>query len=605
MIKNINYHIREINIRTKFLISISVVLFFIIIFNIFGIQILSGEHYNRVALDNRTRHTYILPERGLIYDRNNNLIVYNETHFKPYVLLNDISGYSGNYKKRRLAFLDFLKNVENLSSVNLDYIDVDSVLKNNGFEYLDIFNSEHYQKILKIQGLDGLVIKTNAKRKYSLGEEMFFPIGYVGLSSKNDLSEYVDIDLKMNNIIGKQGLEKYYNRLLHGENGVKESLISASGREIKSFIKKQPKSGNSIVLSIDSNLQKYAYDLLGDNNGVVVVSNVNTGEVLTYVSKPSANSNDFINGISKEKYDYILKSKDNIMLDRVAMGLYPPASTIKQYVAYAGLLGGFITADEKMKTSGTYTINGSHFRDWVRWGHGEVDLKRSLSRSVDYYYYKIGHNMGINFMHDVLSLFGFGKKVNFPEIVQSVGILPSDYWKMKKYGEPFYAGEIVNVAIGQGQILSTPIQMLNAISIMVNNGVIMDFTFLKRDYPKIIDQVELDSSYLDVIKDGLYNAVNDKDGTARAVRDYTDVKVAGKTGTAQVFSTRGEVDYENEEVEKELRDHALFVGFAPFDKPEIAIVVVVENSGGGGSVAAPIAGQVIDYYFNKEKWWKK
>mgnify|MGYP001463000619 CR=1 FL=1 len=605
MIKNIDYQVREINKRSRFLVLISLLLFFIVGFNVFKIQVLSSKKYQEIAMNNIKKEEYIVPERGEIYDRDGKKLVSNEIIYKPEILLEEIKGYGGSYNSRKKSLEVFFKQIEDRVGKLSTEINYDDILKKPSFLKIDIFNREDYKKINSLAYIDGLTISPYIERVYNYGDDLFFPIGYASKVSKSDLIEYKDINLRMNNIIGKSGLEKYFNESLHGANGIKEKRLSASGRVVDSFVKKQPMRGKDIKLSIDADLQKKILSLVDGEKGAISVMNVNTGEILAYASFPSVDPNMFVRGMSSKEYNEIVKSDNKLMLDRVADGVYPPASTIKQYMAYAVLLGEYFKVDETMKTSGTYRVGDSVFRDWIRWGHGEVDLKRSLSRSVDYFYYKFGHEMGIDFIHDVLSMFGYGKSPKIKEKETSSGILPSNKWKIKNYGERFYAGEVITISIGQGQFLATPLQMMHSLSVLINGGKSVEMTFQKRDKSIFYDEYEMNDEYLNVIKQGLYDVVNTKDGTGRAVRDFTDVVVAGKTGTAQVFSTKGEVDYENEEIEKELRDHAYFVAFAPFENPEIAISVVIENGGGGGTVAAPIAGKIIDYYFNGESYVEK
>ncbi len=604
MLKNNDYEIRKINSRTKVLIFITFVLFSIITARVIYIQFVKGDELKKTAENNIKRVQYISPERGDIYDINNNPIAINKNIYSLYLIKENINGYKGGYTIRQEVLKSFIYSLSSLIEIeNKDNL-YEKIKNKPSFIEIPIKNNLTEKELSKIiENMDfykGLLVKTEKVRNYPDNDLFFHITGYVSRTSKSDLDFYKDINLLSNDYIGKIGIEKYFNKELYGVIGEKEIKINADGRIKSQKIIHNSEKGKDIYLTIDKDIQSIAKNEM-KHKGAVVAINVKTGDIIAYYSNPSYDPNNFINGISHSEMK-LLNSSNSPLMDRVIQANYPPASTIKPFIGLAALTGKYITADENVKSGPYYQIGTHKFRDWVRWGHGDTDMIKSISRSVDVYYYRLGHKMGVDYMHDYLNNFYFGKKIPFSyKKNQSEGLLPNNKWKQKYFNEPFYAGEEVIIAIGQGQFLVTPLQLAYATKVLVNGGNAYELNFIKDKEPNLVDKIYLDKEHVDVIKKGMWEVVNGKRGTASAIKKLSKYELSGKTGTAQVFSTKGEIDYENEDMPENLRDHGLFIGFAPFDDPEIAIAVITEHAGSGSEFAAPIAAKIMNAYLEKKQ----
>ncbi|RUM78055.1 MAG: penicillin-binding protein 2, partial [Candidatus Thioglobus sp.] len=401
--------------------------------------------------------------------------------------------------------------------------------------------------------------------------------------------------------------------LLHGTSGKKQIERNVTGRVIDTQIIKAAENGKDLYLSIDLDLQIKAESLLEGKRGSIVVVDVKNGEVLALVSTPTYNPNWFVNGISHKDYQILQTSKDIPQLNRAIQGLYPPGSTVKPMVALAGLEEGVITNQSKTYCPGYYKLPNvkRKFNDWKRSGHGVVDVKDALAQSCDVFFYDLANNMGIDVIHDNLSLFNFGSKTGIDIPGERGGILPSKAWKKINRNEPWYRGETLIAGIGQGFMTSSPLQLAVATAALANKGQIFQPKLLKniRSPNQPIKEVEKGShaqipikniqNWEDVIE-GMRQTIYAPKGTARRLNKGLTYTLAGKTGTAQVFGLDAEEQYIAEKLDERLRDHALFTGFAPVENPQIAIAVIVENAGSGSSKAAPLAREVLDVYFKKK-----
>jgi penicillin-binding protein 2 len=413
--------------------------------------------------------------------------------------------------------------------------------------------------------------------------------------------------------VGKVGIEKQYETLLHGTSGKKQIERNVTGRVIDTQIIQAAENGKDLYLSIDLDLQIKAESLLKGKRGSIVVVNVKNGEVLALVSTPTYNPNWFVNGISHKNYQILQTSKDIPQLNRAIQGLYPPGSTVKPMVALAGLEEGVITNHSKTYCPGYYKLPNvkRKFNDWKRSGHGVVHVKDALAQSCDVFFYDLANNMGIDVIHDNLSLFNFGSKTGIDIPGERGGILPSKAWKKINRNEPWYRGETLIAGIGQGFMTSSPLQLAVATAALANKGQIFQPKLLKniRSPNQPIKEVEKGShaqipikniqNWEDVIE-GMRQTIYAPKGTARRLNKGLTYTLAGKTGTAQVFGLDAEEQYIAEKLDERLRDHALFTGFAPVENPQIAIAVIVENAGSGSSKAAPLAREVLDVYFEKQ-----
>lgn len=564
------------------------------------LQVTEYEHYRTQADDNRVMLVPEPPPRGLIYDRNGVILADN----RPIHSLTITPERVENLE----TLFDDLREV-----VELDEEDVQAFkqkLKEYRRPYQSItlksqLSDEEWARLsVDLYRWEGVQVEAQLTRYYPLGEAFAHAVGYVGRITAKDL-ETVDRQAYQGSLfIGKTGVEGFYEEALHGETGLRKVEVNARGRIMGEIERQNPVPGEDVHLYMDARLQQYAYDLLENYNGAVVALEPSTGGVLAMVSKPGFDPNLFVRGISFKDYSELRESKRLPLFNRALRGGYPPASTIKPFMALAGLENGFSTWDELFLAKGYYQINpnGRRYRDWKRDGHGWINLERSIIESVDTYYYQLAHKMGITPIHTFLSKFGFGKGVILDQNGASSGLLPSNEWKRAKYKEPWYPGDSVNVGIGQGFMVATPLQIASATSVIANRG-----TWLA---PRMAEQVgagapEFDGDTQHKIKlkqpgnwekmvGTMEKVVTDSKGTARRLKG-AGYRIAGKTGTGQVFSLLEDQEYEADKLEKRLHDHALFIGFAPADNPKIAVFAIFEN-GGSSSKPADLTKALFDAY---------
>ena len=414
--------------------------------------------------------------------------------------------------------------------------------------------------------------------------------------------------------IGKVGLERYYEDLLHGNVGHQSIEVNVQGRVLRVLEKKAPTPGNDLVLSLDAELQVVAEDAMADFTGAVVAMIPDTGEILAMASMPTYDPNLFVHGISVKDYAGLRDSDEQPLFNRALAGQYPPGSTLKPFVALAGLEHKAVGHQEKIDCEGYYLLPNEErkYRDWKKEGHGSLSIEHALAESCDVFFYEMSYRLGIDNMHSFLQQFGFGDRTGIDTIGEQTGLLPSREWKKRTRQKIWFPGETLIAGIGQGYVLTTPLQLASATSTMSMRGLSLTPHLLKEiryaasDIKERIDisarRVELNKQvHWQNIIDGMVKVVHGPRGTARATGYRLDYVMAGKTGTAQVFGIAQDEEYDEETVEEKLRDHALFIAFAPQDKPEIAVAVIAENGGHGSGVAAPIARKVINAWFKKRQ----
>ena len=580
----------------------------VLILRLFNLQITHYDYYTEEALGNQMRTLPITPTRGKIFDRNGKVLATNQlaykltltpenlTHDEAKTLLtleqlgfindNDIKAYHKNRKR--------YKKFHNIP------------LKHN-------FRETHVAKFLVSNQFAGVEIEPYFHRTYPYNDSSVHAIGYVSRMNKRDKEIYDKKNYLGTSFVGKTGIEKQYETLLHGINGVKQIERNVTGRVIDTKIIQPPEAGQDLYLSIDLDMQQKAESLLHGKRGSIVVIDVTNGEVLTLVSTPIYNPNWFVNGISHKNYNQLQTSKDIPQLNRAIQGLYPPGSTVKPMVALAGLEEGVITKHSKVFCPGYYKLPNvkRKFNDWKRTGHGLVDMKDSIAQSCDVFFYRLADKMGIDSLHDNLTFFNFGSKTGIDIPGEHGGILPSKTWKKINKDEPWYRGETLIVGIGQGFMTSSPLQLAVATAALANKGrlfqpkilknIRLPNQLIKEASQKVYTQIPIKNiqNWEDVIE-GMRQTIYAPKGTARRLNKGLTYTLAGKTGTAQVFGLDAEEQYIAANLDERLRDHALFTGFAPVNNPKIAIAVIVENAGSGSSKAAPLAREVLDVYFKKQ-----
>jgi penicillin-binding protein 2 len=456
--------------------------------------------------------------------------------------------------------------------------------------------------------LPGVVVDVMPVREYIFGEKMAHILGYVGEISRSELERDVSGDYKPGDVVGKYGIEKYMGKHLKGESGGEQVEVDAAGRELNVLGKIDPVPGYNVVLTIDSYLQNIAWNALEGKTGSIIVMDPRDSSVLVMVSRPSFDPNLFNRGISMDNWGKLLNNPLHPMENRAISGQYPPGSTYKLIVAAAALEEGLITPETSLFCGGTFKLGNRIFRDWKKGGHGQISLHRAIVESCDVYFYNLGKLVGVTELAEYARGFGFGAKTRLGFPGEKRGLIPTKEWKLNNFGEPWQIGETICLSIGQGFILVTPIQLLNAYCALANGGTLYipkivkrietaEGQFVKEFDPVIKSHIPVSKKNIEVLKQALWGVVNEKGGTGQALK-RKERDVCGKTGTAQVIGLPQEDNGVREEkTQYNLKDHALFVCFAPYKNPEVAVIVVVEHGGHGGSAAAPIARKVIDGYF--------
>ncbi len=587
-------------------IAFILILTIILISRVFNLQINNYEYYTEESLGNQMRTLPITPTRGDIFDRNGKILATNQLAYRLTLTpekTKDIVKTLLALKERKFindkdiaAFKKYRGRYKNFHSIPLKHKlsekQVAEFLVNNPFIGIDIEPYFH--------------------RVYPNGASSVHVVGYVSRMNKKDKSFYNKEDYLGTSFVGKTGIERQYETLLHGKNGKKQIERNAAGRVVNTEIIQESKTGVDLYLSIDLDMQKKAESLLKGRRGSIVAIDATNGEVLVMVSTPIYNPNWFVNGISHKDYKQLQTSKDIPQLNRAIQGLYPPGSTVKPMVALAGLEQGLITAHSESYCPGFFKLPNvkRKFNDWKRSGHGVVNVKDSIAQSCDVFFYELANKMGIDNLHDGLELFNFGKKTGIDIPGERGGILPSKAWKKINKNEPWYHGETLITGIGQGFMTTSPLQLAVSTAALANKGVIFQPKILKsmqvsgevikevvRGYSKQIPIKDI-HNWENVI-DGMKRTIYSPKGTGRRLNKKLSYTLAGKTGTAQVFGLDAEEQYIAANLDERLRDHALFTGFAPIESPKIVIAVIVENAGSGSAKAAPLAKKVLDIYFKK------
>ncbi|MEW8627770.1 MAG: penicillin-binding protein 2 [Candidatus Thiodiazotropha sp.] len=574
----------------------------VLVGRLFFLQVENHEHFTTLSQDNRVKLEPLPPTRGLIFDRNGAILAQNLPAYSLEIIPE---------KTKDLA--ETIAQIGEIISITEDDIQRFHRLRKQRrrFDSIPIRVRLQEDEVARIavhrHRFPGVDVKATLLRDYPQGLHTAHLLGYVGRINEKELQLIDTSNYSGTDFIGKNGVEKSYESLLHGDVGLQQVEVNAKGRVLRVLENQPPEPGNNLQLFLDMRLQSTALEALGEYNGAVVAIDVETGGVLTLVSKPGYNPNLFVEGISSRDYRALEASPDNPLFNRAIRGQYPPGSTVKPFIGLAGLEYDVVGFHQETYCPGYYQLPGKDhkYRDWKKWGHGKVDMAKGIIESCDVYYYELARTLGIDRLYEFLTGFGFGIPSRVDLDGELSGLMPSREWKQSKRREPWYPGETLIVGIGQGYFLATPLQLASATATLANRGhrirprvvaTIEDSDGVKRDSPLIEDVLhQLDPEHWDQVIDAMTQVVEGQRGTARSI--YTsNYRIAGKTGTAQVFSIKQDEEYDEETVAKRKRDHALFIAFAPVESPKIAIAVVVENGGHGGSVAAPIAREVMDRY---------
>lgn len=605
--KNHQREIFHFQLRLVVGIGFLSVLLAILLMRFVYLQVARHSYYQTLSESNRIAVVPIVPNRGLILDRNGVVLAHN------------YSGYTLEINQNKTA--DIEATINDLSTLvaitNKDRKRFKKLLvESHNFETLVIRNRLSDEEVARFAAqqyrFPGVEIKARLFRDYPFGKKTSHLIGYIGRINDTEVDQLEENDLAANyrgsDYIGKTGLEQSYESDLHGTTGIEQVEVDAGGRAVRMLSRTAPVSGNALVLSIDAKLQEIAEQSFGNYRGALVAIDPNNGEVLAFVSKPGYDPNPFIDGIDTQSWDELNNSPDVPLNNRALRGQYPPGSTIKPFMALAGLNFHTRKPEQTINDPGVYYLPGSsrQYRDWKAGGHGSVNMFKAIQMSCDVYFYGLATELGIDNISNFLSRFGFGKKTGIDLEGETSGLLPSQEWKMKRYQQIWYPGDTVSVGIGQGYSLVTPLQLAFATATLANNGLAYKPHLVKEvQSPRSSENrfiakeplydLNIDPKDLDLVRRAMV-AVTQPGGTAVYASLGAPYHIAGKTGTAQVIAMKQGEKYDVKNVDERLRDHAWFIAYAPAEQPKIALVVLAENGGHGGGVAAPIARKVLDYY---------
>lgn len=604
-------HLRELrhfHIRLTISAGFVVLLFCLLLARFFYLQVLRGEHYTTLAEANRISIVPLVPNRGLIFDRNGEILAENHTTYALEIVPDKVTNLEAAIDELATVIEITAEDRQRFNKLRRENTRFQSLPIRTRLSDVEVasFAANHYR-------FPGMEIKARLLRHYPHAELLSHVIGYIGRISDKDL-EQLENNNELENYrgslhIGRTGIEQSYERELYGVTGFEEAETDVAGRHVRTLSHTPPVAGNDLVLSLDLKLQQAAESAFGDYRGALVAMDPTNGEILAFVSKPGFDPNLFVDGIDHLNWRLLNESIDKPLNNRALRGVYPPGSTFKPFMALAGLELGKRTFQYAINDPGYFSLPGSQhrFRDWKPGGHGKVDLHKSLVISCDTYYYMLANDLGITNMFNFISQFGFGRKTGIDIPGEVAGLLPSPEWKMKRFKQSWFPGDTISVGIGQGYNLATPLQLTFATMILANNGTAYRPHFVKqiqnsitgRSFEKKNNQMYT----LDLKKENLMRVnnalagVTRPGGTAARAGANAAYTFAGKTGTSQVINIKQGERYVASKIQERHRDHALFTAYAPAEDPKIVMTVLVENGGSGGSTAAPIARQVLDYFF--------
>lgn len=595
--------------RARVAVLICVLLVVVLFVRLAKLQIIDYAHFANLSENNRIRLMALPPNRGLIYDRNGVILAENRPTFHLELIPEQIADLE--------ATLLGLGEIVSLSERDLS--EFRSALRSHrSFESISLRTRLDDVEVARLavnrHRFPGVDISARLTRHYPQGESAVHAVGYVGRINEKELEEIDQGNYRGTTHIGKTGLEQFYENELHGTVGQQNVEVNSEGRVLRVMDKVPPIPGNDLILSLDIELQKIAEVALAGQYGSVVAMVPQTGEVLVFASTPTYDPNLFVHGISFAKYKELQADEGLPLFSRPLYGQYPPGSTIKPFVGLAGLDGRIVSMDEAINCKGHYLIPDDDtrrkYRDWKKEGHGHASMEDAMEQSCDVYFYDLAYRMGIDRMHDFLARFGFGQKTGIDLNGERSGLLPSRDWKRKTHNTIWYPGETLIAGIGQGYVLATPMQLAVATATLANKGVNVTPHLLQsirksgsavvEDFKPLTSQFSLrNPRHWDDMFESMKKVVHGIRGTARATGWGMKYQMAGKTGTAQVFGIAQDEEYDEATVAKKLRDHGLFIAFAPYESPRIAVAVVVDN-GEHGSQMAPVARKVMDHYLLKK-----
>ena len=608
LLRDVEYDLRRFRGRVFVATAFVFIAFSFLFFRLVYLQLWRYQEFNAQAESNRTAIVPIVPNRGVIMDRNGVVLA---TNYSAYTLeitpskieapldeviesLSELIDIQGRDKRRFKRLREESKSFESVP-----------IRTRLSDEEVARFAAQRFR-------FPGVEIRARLFRNYPYNDVASHVIGYIGrinTAEKDKLEESEHTgNYRGTDFIGKLGIEQSYERQLHGQTGVHEMETSAGGRAVRRLRSSPAIPGNTVVLSIDIKLQKLVEDLYGNRRGALVAIDPQTGEVLSFVSKPTFDPNQFVEGIDADNWKLLNESPDKPLLNRALRGTYPPGSTYKPFMSLAALNTGKRSPTQFISDPGFFMFGDHRFRDDKEGGHGTVDMHKSIVQSCDTYYYLLARDMGVDMIHDQMKELGFGQMTGIDIAGEARGILPSTQWKRSSYKRPeqqrWYSGETISLGIGQGYNSFTMLQLAQAVATIANNGTRRKPHLVREVVDvetRVAQAVTLDAptplsfqaEHIDTVKKAMVGV--NIEGTSASSFMGASYTSGGKTGTAQVFTIKQNEKYVASKIDERLRDHALFIAYAPAEDPKIALAMVVENAGFGAQNAAPIARRVFDY----------
>ncbi|RPD99281.1 penicillin-binding protein 2 [Candidatus Pantoea deserta] len=589
--------------------ALVVICFTILGVNLYRLQVRDHGYYQTRSNQNDIKMIPIAPTRGLIYDRNGIPLVRNVTWYAITLTPYKIDDMQAT-----------LKALTPLVDLTPEEIDTFTRALRQSSRYKPVVLKEELtdEQVARFSvnqyRFTGVTIDTFQDRQYPYGADLAHVIGYVSKINDNDYKRLNAAGIAENyaadHNIGKQGIEGYYESLLHGKPGYQEVEVDNHGRIVRVLKEVPPVAGKNITLTIDLHLQQYIESLLAGQRAAVLVEDPHDGGVLAMVSSPSYDPNPFVKGISYQSYKTLLQDKNLPLINRVTQGLYPPASTVKPYMAMSALLTGVINPQTSFYGAPTWTLPGTdrRYRDWKKSGHGMLDVTKAIEESADTFFYQVAFMMGIDRIHSMLSQFGYGKSTGIDLNEEYSGLLPSRDWKQRVHKKAWYQGDTVSVGIGQGYWIATPVQMVKAMVALINNGkVITPHLLEKAERGKVVERYQptlpqpqigdARSPYWALVRRAMFGMANAPNGTGYKYFHTAPYGIAAKSGTSQVFSLKQNQTYNAKMIPVRLRDHIFYTAFAPFNNPKVAVALILENGGNEGVTAAPVMREILDHIF--------
>lgn len=603
-------HIRErrlVNARLIFAALFSVLLFTGVIIRLVVLQVVEYEHFDSLANKNRVDIEPLPPQRGLIFDRNGVVLAENMPTFSLDLVPEKVPDLP--------ATIEALTELLQINETDLERFH-EQLKQSRAFEQVTLRYQLTEEEVARFSinrhRFPGVDVVGRLIRHYPQGKLFAHAIGYVGRINQQDLLIINPQNYKGTLQIGKTGVEKQYEDLLHGTVGYRQVETNVQGRTVRELKSEPSHPGEDLYLHLDIGLQRTAVEALAGENGSVVAIDPRNGGILAMVSQPDFDPNLFVSGISTKDYSALRDSPERPLYDRSLRGHYPPGSTLKPFVALAGLELGVVTEQSRTYCPGWYSLPGhSHrYRCWKHQGHGHMNALDAMAQSCDVYFYDLAHALGIDRMHTFLDMFSLGRKTGVDIPNESGGLLPSSEWKRNSRNQAWFPGETLIAGIGQGFNQTTPLQLAHATSILAMRGTVHTPKLVRASRSGGQEDLQLmpaaeavtlpmqNADNWQAVIDSMVEVIHGQRGTARHIGEEMPFNIAGKTGTAQVFGIAQDEKYDAETLEKKLHDHALFIAFAPADDPQFAVAVVVENGGSGSKTAAPIARKMIERYFN-------